>query len=150
MVEADKINGRVREENNRTGAGIGSSEQELQEREERVAERSGCCGSGRNGERSREGELRKREPPQHFIHTNASHLVAVLVAVNAASRFVDLRRRRVTAAAASHFFVAAAASHYLISSRAYLKSVKEMGGRTQTVIHFNIRKRFRWIWNLRT
>ncbi|KAK1584644.1 hypothetical protein Q3G72_034786 [Acer saccharum] len=61
-------------------------------------------------------------------------------------------------------------SHYLISSRAYLKSViitccnhssissfvflhfiflvqvKEMGGRTQTVIHFNIRKRVNnWI-----
>ncbi|KAK4842539.1 hypothetical protein QYF36_023394 [Acer negundo] len=81
------------------------------------------------------------KPPQHFIHTAASHLVAVFVAVNAASRFVDVRRRRVTAAAASHFFVAAAASHYLVT---------EMGGRTQTVIHLNIRTRFRWIWNLRT
>ncbi|KAK1591523.1 hypothetical protein Q3G72_009060 [Acer saccharum] len=81
--------------------------------------------------------------PQHFIHTAASHLIAVFVAVNAASRFVDVRRRRVTAAAyhfvavaplfslrrrrrvtaAASRFVAAAASHYLISSRAYLKSV---------------------------
>ncbi|KAK0602898.1 hypothetical protein LWI29_038049 [Acer saccharum] len=87
------------------------------------------------------------DPPQHFIHTDGSHLVAVFAAVNAASRFVDVRRRRVTAAAyhfvavaplfslrrcrrvtaaaasrfvaaaASHFFVAAGASHYLISSR---------------------------------
>ncbi|KAK1583843.1 hypothetical protein Q3G72_027524 [Acer saccharum] len=72
------------------------------------------------------------KPPQHFIHTAASHLVAIFVAINAASRFVDVQRCRVTAAAsrfvaaaasrfvaaaASHFFVAAAASHYLISSR---------------------------------
>ncbi|KAK0608456.1 hypothetical protein LWI29_030940 [Acer saccharum] len=56
--------------------------------------------------------------PQHFIHTAASHLIAVFVAVNAASRFVDVRRRRVTAAA--YHFVAVAPLFSLRRRRAAL------------------------------
>ncbi|KAK4860209.1 hypothetical protein QYF36_019223 [Acer negundo] len=68
------------------------------------------------------------QPPQHFIHTAASHLVAVFVAVNAASRFIDVRRRRVTAAAASHFFVAATASHFFVAAAASHYLISSRGG----------------------